>query len=54
MQNVSEVFQRNWIECHANDGIQLNKPVSAPVQLSPLILLLSMNMQRLCKLLLEP
>ncbi|KAL0028744.1 hypothetical protein WJX79_004058 [Trebouxia sp. C0005] len=27
MQNVSEVFQRNWIECHANDGIQLNKPV---------------------------
>ncbi|DBB02500.1 hypothetical protein WJX82_002641 [Trebouxia sp. C0006] len=25
--NVSEVFQRNWIECHANDGIQLNKPV---------------------------
>jgi len=49
---VSEVFQRNWIECHANDGVQLNKPVSAPVQLS--ILLLCMDMQCLCKLLLEP
>ena len=28
LQNVSEAFQRNWIDCHTNDGIQLNKPVS--------------------------
>lgn len=27
LQNVTEAFQRNWIECHADDGVQLNKPV---------------------------
>lgn len=24
---MTEAFQRNWIECHANDGVLLNKPV---------------------------
>ncbi len=56
MQNVSEVFQRNWIECHANDGIQLNKPVSAPVHLSLPYLrcLSSCNVYASCCLNLEP
>ena len=30
LQNVSETFQRNWFDCHADNGIQLNKPVSQP------------------------
>lgn len=25
---MTEAFQRNWIECHANDGVLLNKPVT--------------------------
>lgn len=39
VQNVTEVFQRNWIDCHTNNGIQLNKPVSLGLVLNLLYVL---------------